>query len=202
MKKLCPLSCNLRGSLHCSLRLGFRLRKLFEPPREKMCHMTCAPIEDSNQSAHPHGLVRLFFVRMNTLCILGDPKCVQWRFWSDCANAQADLNLRWAHIKGTFSDDAVHLHCFVCCNILNIFFSFRCGDPLIGHPSLTQDRHRDHLQKCVQSLHRYSEMIEDNDIVLGAQCLRRGLRRLGSITGRVTSEDILDVIFKDFCIGK
>ena len=22
-------------------------------------------------------------------------KCTQWRFWSDCANAQSDLNLRW-----------------------------------------------------------------------------------------------------------
>ena len=82
-----------------------------------------------------------------------------------------------------------------------IFF-FRCGDPLIGHPSLTQDRHRDHLHRCVQSLYRYRHMIEDNDIVLAAQCLRRGLRHLGSITGRVSSEDILDVIFRDFCIGK
>ena len=23
----------------------------------------------------------------------------QWRFWSDCANAQADLNLHWAHMS-------------------------------------------------------------------------------------------------------
>ena len=39
------------------------------------------------------------FVSMKKLCILGYPKCAQWRFWSDCANAQADLNLRWAHIS-------------------------------------------------------------------------------------------------------
>ena len=33
------------------------------------------------------------------------PKGAQWRFWSACANAQADLNLRWAHMsKGTLSD--------------------------------------------------------------------------------------------------
>ena len=31
-------------------------------------------------------------------CILGYPKCAQCRFWSDCANAQADLNLRNAHV--------------------------------------------------------------------------------------------------------
>ena len=26
-------------------------------------------------------------------------KCAQWGFWSDCTNAQADLNLRWAHVQ-------------------------------------------------------------------------------------------------------
>ena len=45
----------------------------------------------------------VFVVRMKKLCILGYPKCVQWRFWSDCANAQADLNFRWPHMsKVTF----------------------------------------------------------------------------------------------------
>ena len=39
----------------------------------------------------------VFLVRVKKLCIPVYPKCVQWRFWSDCANAQADLNLRWAH---------------------------------------------------------------------------------------------------------
>ena len=41
--------------------------------------------------------------RTKHLCILGYTKCALWRFWSDCANAQADLNLRWAHMSdGTF----------------------------------------------------------------------------------------------------
>ena len=33
---------------------------------------------------------------------LGSPgylKCTQWRFWSDCVNAQADLTLCWAHLS-------------------------------------------------------------------------------------------------------
>ena len=38
------------------------------------------------------------------LCILGYPKCGWWRFWLDRANAQANLNLRWVHMSGTFSD--------------------------------------------------------------------------------------------------
>ena len=41
--------------------------------------------------------------RMKKLCILGYSKCAQWRFWSDCANAQSDQNLRRAHMnEGTF----------------------------------------------------------------------------------------------------
>ena len=37
-------------------------------------------------------------------------KCTLWRFLSDCANAQADLNLPWVHVfEGTFSDLAPHI---------------------------------------------------------------------------------------------
>uniref|UniRef100_A0A8C6V494 5-taurinomethyluridine-[tRNA] synthase subunit GTPB3, mitochondrial n=1 Tax=Neogobius melanostomus TaxID=47308 RepID=A0A8C6V494_9GOBI len=76
-----------------------------------------------------------------------------------------------------------------------------CGDPLSGGPSLTQARHRAHLQQCVSSLrqfHRY----QDTDLALAAEGVRRGLTSLGRITGRVGPEEILDIIFKDFCIGK
>ena len=61
--------------------------------------LTFADNEDSNQPARPRSLIRVFIVRMNKLCILGNPKCAQWRFWSDCANAQADLNLCWASMS-------------------------------------------------------------------------------------------------------
>ena len=75
----------------------------YEPQREKTYLVTCEPNEDSNQPAHPRCLIRVFVVRMKKLCILAYPKCGQWRFWSDCANAQADLNLRWPHMsEGTF----------------------------------------------------------------------------------------------------
>ena len=46
-------------------------------------------------------------VHMTKVCFLNYPKCVQWRFWLACANAQADLNLRWTHMfEGSFSDVA------------------------------------------------------------------------------------------------
>ncbi len=35
-----------------------------------------------------------------------------------------------------------------------------------------------------------------------AEQLRLGARSLGKLLGRVDVEDILDVIFRDFCIGK
>ena len=58
-----------------------------------------APNEDSKQPAHARSLIRIFVVRMKKLCILGYPKHAQWRFWPDCADASADLSLRWALVQ-------------------------------------------------------------------------------------------------------
>ena len=75
----------------------------YEPWRAKTYRLTCSPNNHSNQHAHLRSLIRAFIVRMKKLCIRWYPKCAKRRFWSDCANAQADLNLRWTHIsKGTF----------------------------------------------------------------------------------------------------
>ena len=76
----------------------------YEHQREKMYLLTCVPKEDSKQPTLSGSLISVFVVRMKKLCILGYPKCAQWRFWSDCANAQSDLNLHWVHMfEGTFS---------------------------------------------------------------------------------------------------
>lgn len=73
-------------------------------------------------------------------------------------------------------------------------------------PSLTRARHRAALEDCAQSLehalslsspHRGEAAPE-----LIAEDTRLAIRALGRITGRVDVEDLLDVIFKDFCIGK
>jgi tRNA modification GTPase len=39
-------------------------------------------------------------------------------------------------------------------------------------------------------------------VELKAEELRLATRALGRITGRVDVEDVLDVIFREFCIGK
>ena len=44
-------------------------------------------------------LIGVFIVCIKKLCVLGYPKCTRWRFWSDYANTQADLNLCWAYMS-------------------------------------------------------------------------------------------------------
>ena len=87
----------------------------YEPQRQKAYLVASATNRIWNLPAHPHSLSRVFILRMKKPCILCYPKCAKRRFWSDCANAQSDLNLRWAHIlEGTFLDVPVHIFASVC----------------------------------------------------------------------------------------
>ena len=55
-----------------------------------------APSDDSDQPWHPPSLIRVFAVCMRTAWVLSYPLSAQRRLWSDWADAQADLSLRWA----------------------------------------------------------------------------------------------------------
>lgn len=70
---------------------------------------------------------------------------------------------------------------------------------LTGQPSLTRARHRAALEECRYHLAR---ALESSSVELCAEDVRLALRALGRITGAVDVEDLLDMIFKDFCIGK
>jgi len=68
-------------------------------------------------------------------------------------------------------------------------------------PAVTRERHRlrltearDHLARGAAALERGAE--------LAAEDLRLAARALGRVAGRVDPEDILDVVFASFCIGK
>ncbi|NXM75201.1 GTPB3 GTPase, partial [Serilophus lunatus] len=76
-----------------------------------------------------------------------------------------------------------------------------CGDPLGGSPSLTQSRHSRHLAGCAAALARFRRE-RRRDLALAAEQLRLARRELGRITGHVGAEDVLDIIFRDFCVGK
>jgi tRNA modification GTPase len=70
-------------------------------------------------------------------------------------------------------------------------------------PSLTRARHRNSLEDCLKSLNRFNSipsLIKQPEVA--AEDLRTACAALGKITGRVDVEDLLDIIFKDFCIGK
>ena len=56
-----------------------------------------APSEDSDQPGHPPSLIRVFAVRMKKPWVFSFSFSVQRRLWSDRADVQADLSLRWAH---------------------------------------------------------------------------------------------------------
>ena len=69
----------------------------------------------------------------------------------------------------------------------------------IAAPVLTRARHREALEAAADALDRSlaADLPE-----LRAEDLRLAWRSLGRITGRVDVEDLLDVIFADFCLGK
>lgn len=66
-------------------------------------------------------------------------------------------------------------------------------------PSLTRSRHRAALLAAREALMRASTAPLPE---LVAEDIRLCLRHLAHITGQVDVEDILDIIFRDFCIGK
>jgi len=67
---------------------------------------------------------------------------------------------------------------------------------------VTRARHRRALDETVAALDRCLAEGESGREELIAEELRAAATTLGRLTGRVDVEDILDVIFRDFCIGK
>jgi tRNA modification GTPase len=67
---------------------------------------------------------------------------------------------------------------------------------------VTRQRQRAHLQETVVALRGAQQAAQDGREEIMAEQLRLATRALGKLLGRVDVEDILDVIFRDFCIGK
>ncbi|XP_067642596.1 tRNA modification GTPase GTPBP3, mitochondrial [Eurosta solidaginis] len=80
-----------------------------------------------------------------------------------------------------------------------------CGQPSAENPRITHARYRQQLERCIEYLNIFlNEYAPDifPDTAISAQKLRNALKCIERITGHVSCDDILDVIFKDFCIGK
>ena len=67
---------------------------------------------------------------------------------------------------------------------------------------ITRERHRQHLEQCVEHLMNFNDKNKNDDLDKGAEDLRLATRHLGMIVGKVGVEEILGSIFNDFCIGK
>ena len=67
---------------------------------------------------------------------------------------------------------------------------------------ITRERHRQHLQQCLNHLNNFNKKKEVEDFDKAAEDLRLATRHLGMIVGKVDVEEILGSIFNDFCIGK
>ena len=106
-------------------------------------------------------------------------------------------------------------------NAHNVFsVSVKTGDgmdALLGHiekrlekllrvsgdaPLPTRERHRHALVECGDALQRFINDKNKGIDELAAEDLRLAVRALGHITGRVDVEELLDIIFSEFCIGK
>ncbi len=76
---------------------------------------------------------------------------------------------------------------------------YEAGDSVL----VSRLRHKVLLQQAAEALHNALSAIDDTQ---SAECvaleLREALQALGEIVGIVTNEDILDQIFREFCIGK
>jgi tRNA modification GTPase len=83
----------------------------------------------------------------------------------------------------------------------------RCVKDLVGHSGhsegnnlLTRSRHRHHVETCIEALRRYQQV--HDSVELAAEELRVVAASLGRVTGAVDTEDVLDSLFAEFCIGK
>lgn len=63
-------------------------------------------------------------------------------------------------------------------------------------------RHLQALELCLQAVERAQLQLQQGDLVLTAREINTAAEHLGTITGRITSDEILGKIFSTFCIGK
>lgn len=63
-----------------------------------------------------------------------------------------------------------------------------------------RSRHQHHMRQCIQALERFLQF--KDSLELAAEELRTACTELGHITGAIETNDILDSIFTEFCIGK
>ncbi|KAI0771540.1 tRNA modification GTPase TrmE [Trametes elegans] len=68
-------------------------------------------------------------------------------------------------------------------------------------PLITHARHRVHLENALRFLDAFLDTPPE-EVVVAAEELRYAAQAIGKVSGLIDVEDILDAVFRDFCIGK
>lgn len=69
--------------------------------------------------------------------------------------------------------------------------------------TITNERHKIQIVKANENIDKAIESIENNmPTDIAAIYIKQALIDLGEITGKNVSEDIINDIFKNFCLGK
>jgi tRNA modification GTPase len=67
---------------------------------------------------------------------------------------------------------------------------------------ITRARHRDAVAACHAEVSATARLLAAGKLELVAEHLRRAARAMERLLGRIDSEDVLDVVFREFCVGK
>ena len=68
---------------------------------------------------------------------------------------------------------------------------------------ITNERHKNQIQKAMNNVSQAIDSLEvETPVDISAIYIKQALEDLGEITGRNISEDIINEIFKNFCLGK
>lgn len=67
---------------------------------------------------------------------------------------------------------------------------------------ITNERHKDALSRAFKNINQAINNIQTDSLDLVSISIKQAYLDIGEITGNTTSEDIIDQIFKKFCLGK
>jgi len=120
---------------------------------------------------------------------------------SDCAEAEGNLSVLRSgtgySVHGVSALTGAGMEAFLAALEARVVDLAGVGEAAV----LTRARHRRALEDCAAALERALADLDREPELLGED-VRLAARALGRITGRVDVEDVLDVVFGSFCIGK
>ena len=79
------------------------------------------------------------------------------------------------------------------------FIKKKYSNFLSGEPVIIKSRHRSAIKECIGYMNNINNKKNPE---LNAEELRLAVQSIGEITGKFDFEQLLDIVFKDFCIGK